>query len=326
MLLGLAVGDALGNTSEGHTRGSRLARFGEIRDYQPNGYAGGRRVGLPSDDTQLAFWALEQILDDDGIFVPDNVARRYTESQIFGIGSTVRGFLRNYRDLGHAWYESGPESAGNGALMRIPAAVVPHAGAATELLWSDAALNTLTTHNDSAAIASSLGFVRLLWDCLCAARPPAADYWLEAFLAAAEPVETEARYSMRGGHYAGFTGKLTSFVEMAIGDALRLGLSTGDACDRWYSGAYLPETVPSALYILIKHSNDPEEAIVRAVNDTKDNDTAAAIVGAVVGAIHGADGLPERWRANLLGRTADDDDGKVFEIIERIRGRWFANS
>jgi hypothetical protein len=46
----------------------------------------------------------------------------------------------------------------------------------------------------------------------------------------------------------------------------------------------------------------------------------------VVGAIHGADGLPERWRANLLGRTIDNDDGKVFAIIERIRARWFSNS
>jgi ADP-ribosylglycohydrolase len=55
MLLGLAIGDALGNTSEGMLPDERKTRCGEIRDYLPNRHADGRRVGLPSDDTQLAF-------------------------------------------------------------------------------------------------------------------------------------------------------------------------------------------------------------------------------------------------------------------------------
>jgi ADP-ribosyl-[dinitrogen reductase] hydrolase len=38
-----------------------------------------------------------------------------------------------------------------------------------------------------------------------------------------------------------------------------------------------------------------EEAIVRAVDDTTDNETVAAIVGAAVGAVHGRSALPERW-------------------------------
>jgi len=39
------------------------------------------------------------------------------------------------------------------------------------------------------------------------------------------------------------------------------------------------------------------------VNDTRDNDTVAAIVGAAVGALHGKSALPARWIRNLLGRT-----------------------
>jgi hypothetical protein len=62
MLLGLAIGDALGNTTEGMTPAERRQRFGEIRDYLPNANAGRARVGLPSDDTQLAFWTLEHVL------------------------------------------------------------------------------------------------------------------------------------------------------------------------------------------------------------------------------------------------------------------------
>ena len=42
------------------------------------------------------------------------------------------------------------------------------------------------------------------------------------------------------------------------------------------------------------HAGDFEEAVVRAVNDTRDNDTVAAIVGAVLGAFYGRSGIPSR--------------------------------
>jgi ADP-ribosylglycohydrolase len=92
-------------------------------------------------------------------------------------------------------------------------------------------------------------------------------------------------------------------------------------------GAFLLETVPSALYILARHSLEPEVAVLRAVNDTKDNDTKdndtiAAIVGAAVGALHGRLAFPSQWVHGLLGRTAECDDGRVFELIAQARERW----
>jgi ADP-ribosylglycohydrolase len=56
---------------------------------------------------------------------------------------------------------------------------------------------------------------------------------------------------------------------------------------------------------------------VRAVNDTWDNDTIAAIVGAAVGALHGAAALPRRWVQGLLGKTRGDDDQRVHEVLLR---------
>jgi len=53
------------------------------------------------------------------------------------------------------------------------------------------------------------------------------------------------------------------------------------------------------------------------VNDTRDNDTIAAIVGAAVSALHGEAALPECWRQGLLGRTREADDGRVFELLEQ---------
>ena len=45
----------------------------------------------------------------------------------------------------------------------------------------------------------------------------------------------------------------------------------------------------------------------------------AAIVGAAVGALHGSESLPDRWVEKLTGRTADSDDGRVFELIEQAK-------
>ena len=61
-----------------------------------------------------------------------------------------------------------------------------------------------------------------------------------------------------------------------------------------------------------RHGHNPEEAIVRAVNDTRDNDTVAAIVGAAIGTLHGRAKLPARWVEGLLGCTAEHDNGRVF--------------
>ena len=219
MLLGLAVGDALGNTSEGLLPGERRARYGEICDYLPDRYAEGRRVGLPSDNTQLAF-------------------------------------------------------------------------------------------------------VRLLGDLLGRDTPPAPEWWLDRYLETARELELDRPYAPRGGAYPDFRGPLWRYVEEVVPPAWAEGLSVRDAGRRWYSGAYLLETVPSVLYVLMRHGEDPEEAIVRAVNDTKDNDTVAAIVGAAAGALHGRSRLPGRWVENLLGRTRAHDDGEAFRLLDAACARW----
>ena len=52
MLLGVAIGDALGVTSESMLPSQRMVSYGEIREYIPNRYVH-EAIGFPSDDTQL---------------------------------------------------------------------------------------------------------------------------------------------------------------------------------------------------------------------------------------------------------------------------------
>ncbi len=80
--------------------------------------------------------------------------------------------------------------------------------------------------------------------------------------------------------------------------------------------------MPTVFYILMRRGHDPEEPIVWAVNDTKDDDTAAAIFEATVRALNGRSGLPNRWIENLQGRTPKSEDGRLFELFETVRGEW----
>jgi ADP-ribosylglycohydrolase len=322
MLLGLAIGDALGNTSESLTPQKRLSLHGEIRDYLPNPRAQDQTMGLPSDDTQMAFWTLEQMIADNG-FIPENVAARFCQKRIIGISDTVKEFIANYRLRQLPWWQCGAKSAGNGALMRIAPMLIPYLRNTNADIWTDTALCGMITHNDSASLSACLAFVNLLWQVLPKEGRISPSWWLETFLSISKDLERRHDYRSRSLIHLNYQGSLSQFVEENVNLAYQQELTVLEACNTWLSGSYLLETVPSVLYILMRHGNDPEEAIVRAVNDTWDNDTTAAIVGAVVGALHGKSQLPERWLKNLSGRTNTSDDEKIYQVIDQAREMWW---
>ena len=323
MFVGQAIGDALGNTSESLLPEHRRIRFGEIVGYLPNQLAGGQQVGLPSDDTQLCAWAVEQILAD-GVFSPVAWLDLARSRKIFGMGSTVRSALRRL-DQGLPWPEAAQGAsggAGNGALMRCPGIFAAHLDTDGKGLAADAALFAAATHNDFAAISSSVAFSIMLAELLVMREPPSPAWWVQRYIELAAPLEGDVCYRGRGAPAAvGYEGPLWKFVADQVPSLLASGASVLDAGDAFYSGAYLMETVPMVLFTLATHGHDPEAAIVRSVNDTKDNDTIAAIVGAAVGALHGESAIPQVWRGGLLGRTVADDDGALFKLLDRLEAR-----
>ncbi len=317
MMLGLAIGDALGNTSESLTPRERYAKHGEITNYLPNRHANRSALGLPSDDSQLAFWTLEQMIADRHMN-PEHIARRFSCQNIFGIGQSVRGFLRNYKG-GKPWYDAAVKSAGNGAIMRIAPVVFPYLNSPSADLWVDTALLAAITHNDSAAIAASVAFVYLVWQLLGMTSPPDPWWYKEEFTKVIRDLEIRHDYRPRTPHITDYCGGLADYCEKLIDQAWTNNWSVVKACDYWYSGTYLLETIPSTLYILMKYGQDPEQAIIRAVNDTRDNDTIAAIVGTAMGALYGKEALPDRWLTDLSGRTGENDDGQMCRLLEQAK-------
>ena len=57
-------------------------------------------------------------------------------------------------------------------------------------------------------------------------------------------------------------------------------------------------SVAAAFWVFLRHSFDPEAAILEAANTPGDSDSIAAIVGSLCGAHLGASAFPDGW---LLG-------------------------
>ena len=323
MLLGLAVGDSLGATTEGRKPAQRFSIHGEITDYLSG--SSYRANGGVTDDTQLSFWTLEQLIDDSGL-IPDNLAKKFCKNRIYGIGGTTKEFLRNYKNRHVPWYEAGPDSLGNGALMRISPIVLPYLKSPHQSMYADAALDTMITHNAFANNATCVAFVKILWELLGMKTAPQPSWWVDTYCSIAKQLEGSAKYHPRNAQHADFYGPLWEFTHKVCNEALDKRLSTLEACNWWGSGASLFETVPSALYILALHSSSAEEAIIRAVNDTVDNDTIASIVGAAVGALYGLGGIPERWVKRLRGVIRTGGGYQVFRATLHAKQIFWLNA
>jgi ADP-ribosyl-[dinitrogen reductase] hydrolase len=323
MLLGVAIGDSLGATSEGQSPMERRKNYGEIRNYVPGDRSNYKSVGVPTDDTQLTFWTLKQLVYNAGL-IPDNLAKRFCKHRITGIGSTVGSFLSNYKDRHKPWYSAGLDSLGNGALMRISPIVVPYLREPHRSMYADAALDAMITHNSFTNIASCVAFINILWSLLSMKSPPEPSWWVDTYCSVAKDLEGDTQYIPPASRYINYKCPLWQFTHEVVTDALRRNITILRACDEWGSGANLFETVPTVLYILAKYAQNAEEAIIRAVNDTRDNDSIAAIVGAAVGALHGLDGIPNRWIKGLTGRTRSNDDGEVFKLILMAKRKFWS--
>ncbi|WP_223428138.1 ADP-ribosylglycohydrolase family protein [Tateyamaria pelophila] len=317
ILLGLAIGDALGNTSESRIPRNRFQEFGKITGYLPNRHASGQRVGLPSDDTQMAFWLLELLLDV-GRLEPNILAEIFGTRTIYGVGQSVRKFRFNLSS-GLPWQAAGVASAGNGAIMRIAPmlALQPHMGGAD--LAREIATCAAITHNEPGAIASAVAWVQLLATLASDHRQFDPPDILESFLQLHVRLEGATCYRPRGGKMLGqFDGTLTEFLNLTVPEGLRKNMTALAFGDITYSGAFLMETLPVTLFLISRNLEDPDRAILDAVNHTRDNDTIASLVASAMGSLHGISAFRDEWKSNLLGRTGPDDDGRVQALIEQV--------
>ncbi len=339
MLMGVAVGDSLGfSTEHRFDPQSRYENFGTIVDHLKSEDV---RAGRISDDSQMTFWMLERLLAKRQLDFDDMVGRFVDrQSLIVGMGQNTSASLSRHRTrlrgggLSIAQCVGDPlvEGRGNGALMRFSPVVLPHLKSPSSNLWTDAVASAFITHGNTVALSSIVPMIYLLWETIRrrSGEVPSPMWWIDEYVRVggdleAGPLPCPLNTEPIPKWYMGFRGTLCDFVDTVVRRALRDGVPLRDACslDGFGSRADCTQTVPAVLYTLACHADSFSAAIIAAVNDTKDNDTIAAIVGAFVGAIHGKQAIRRRWidgitsySLKIHGREAMSDRSVMEEMSE----------
>lgn len=272
VLLGTAVGDALGLPAEGLSP-RRIAK--RWKGSWRHRFVFGR--GMLSDDTEHTLLVAQSLLEHpaDPQAFQRALARRLRWWLLClpaGVGlATARAILKLW--LGVPPRRSGVASAGNGPAMRSAVLGVFFA-ADQEQRARFVGVSTCLTHTDPRALTAALAVAEVAaWVCGDQAEPTP---FARLRLLSDDP---EWGAIIRGVEEA-------SAEKLSVADyAIRLGLRNGVT-------GYAFHSVPVALYAWWRHRGDYRATVVAALNCGGDTDTVGAIAGALAGADRGAAGIP----------------------------------
>lgn len=290
LMVGCAVGDALGFAREGLSKRQALRAFGKPKlrfELVP-------RLGIYSDDTQLMLMAAQAILNsrsESRFFRPSFQWRLswYLTSLPIGIGraTLLAGLKSWFYRLG---LKTGVNSAGNGAATRSIFLALAINGAGHRLSrWIDDSTRLTHTHPMAvdgcqvlAVLADSAATIR-------AENFDSAEILDKAIEASCEP---ELK-------------RLLEQLKPFLADRRSpTAVARHFGWERGISGYILPTTVMST-YCWLRNPTDFQRAVSSAVGLGGDSDSLAAIVGGLVGAHIGFSKLPENLVRRLAGSPQD---------------------
>jgi ADP-ribosylglycohydrolase len=279
-LLGLAVGDALGQPVEAFPAERIRREFGEVRDFM----AGDPRLPLPlgagqwTDDTQMMMDVTRSILRV-GRVDGEDIAREFVaDHESEGIRFSGFGVTYSLKRLrkGIPWDRSGLDdemSAGNGAAMRIaPVGLWDHVNLGR--LREDVRVASISTHRHPEAVAGALAVAYMV---ACGA---------------SERLDSE-KIIDQTRTYIGACAVADNLARAR--ELLEQGVETEQALRVLGTTGYVVHTVASATFCFLKTPGDFERSVIEAVMGGDDADTTAAVAGAISGAYNGEAAIPQRW-------------------------------
>ncbi|MBI4586855.1 MAG: ADP-ribosylglycohydrolase family protein [Planctomycetes bacterium] len=300
LLLGTAVGDALGLPAEGLSPE-------RIKKLWPEGWRHrlvfGR--GMVSDDTEHALLVAQALLAQsrDAERFQRVLAwklRWWIASLPAGVGfATARACLKLW--LGFPPQRSGVRSAGNGPAMRSAIIGAFFAGEPEKRREFVAASTNLTHTDPRAAVAALAVAEAAAWACRSVET-----HWkvsgphrigIRAIRPDVDALLGELRNLPGDEEWRSLVGRMGGSLAAGAGVsefARSLGL------DRGVTG-YSYHTVPVALYAWLRHIGDFRAALGSALDCGGDTDTVGSIIGALAGTSCGLDGIPREW----IHRIAD---------------------
>jgi ADP-ribosyl-[dinitrogen reductase] hydrolase len=275
VILGLAVGDALGGPLE-----FQPARSPD--NYVTDMIGGGWQQLAPgewTDDTQLALCILDSLLARK-VFDPDDIAHRFVkwmESGPKDIGIATQRVLSSIRE-GVPWEQASaeaqaadPANAPNGSLMRCAPLAMFFFRRPDYAASLSPVLSRIThAHPDceAACVVVNVAITHLLNGSSAA---DAVEAGYNACETVTEPFRERIQRIMQPTNSTSPTGWVLDTLEVALWSFL--------------------------------HTTSYEAAVVEAVNRGADADTVGAIVGAMAGAHYGRSGIPARWLDTLIDCT-----------------------
>lgn len=284
ILLGTAIGDALGSPYEGKLH-SFFSPDLSLRHFAASP---GRPAGQYSDDTQMTLAIAESLAAMKGVDGAD-IARRFVRlwasGEIIGGGASCTDAVMRMIREGTPWHEAGTElgRAGNGTAMRVsPIGWWDYD--AVDRIQEDASVSSIITHKDPRATAGAVGIARavaflIVTDCV------KAQELLDTVADAAGPIHEES------GAYVRRLKQWMALPPMsAVGLIARAGWEP--PTDPGGITAFVIPTVLMALYAFLSHRHDFLGAVECAIRAGGDVDTTAAITGALHGAHNGFQLLP----------------------------------
>ncbi|MFC3799358.1 ADP-ribosylglycohydrolase family protein [Cohnella sp. GCM10012308] len=263
-LYGVAVGDALGGTTEFMSPREIAERHGYLTEIIGGG-VWRLEPGEVTDDTMMTLCVADGILaaPDDPIEAIGERFLQWYASEPKDIGNIIRTVLATYEG---SWYQAAlladlnlGQSAGNGSLMRcLPAALCyPD--------WAEAArvsrMQSKMTHYDERCNEACEIYNRIAF----------------AMIEGEVPLRDAIADAVAG----------TAYEEM---------LTSEPNCE---SSGFVVHTFRWVLHLLLT-SDSFEEVVQRAANQGGDSDTIGAIVGGLAGVHWGFDGIPERYSSQIL--------------------------
>jgi ADP-ribosyl-[dinitrogen reductase] hydrolase len=255
-LLGVAVGDALGATTEFMTPAEIRERYGVLREIVGGGWLK-LSPGQVTDDTEMTLCVARGIVRSkrwDLRSIADRFAR-WLSGGPADVGATCRRGIEEYMDKGRLKALPDERGAGNGAAMRV-APVALYTLGDEEFLSRLAVEQAHITHHHPLSDAACVSVGTMIQRGLLGMPLPVLRAAAEG-LAARHP---EFRFE-------GYDGESSAYVV----DTLR--------------------TVFDAFF-----STDTfEDCVVKTVNRGGDADTTGSIAGAIAGARYGFDAIPRGW-------------------------------
>ena len=258
MLVGLAVGDALGAPLE----------FTEARE--PDNYltemvGGGTHataIGEWTDDTSMAL-AIAESYQSTSEFQADRIQRSFNawlrdgaftwRGKCFDIGHTTLSALNTAEKHGYHNPYAGSMNKygkGNGALMRMAPVIIANHNNRDKCI-TEAIQQTLLTHGSNTCVDYSVALASDLFAC----------------------------------------GEIDKYEDLDLPN-LRLPKNTDR--HKVMSGGYVKETYECAWWA-IENTTNFEDAVILAVNRGHDADTVGAVTGQLAGVKYGYDSIPKRW-------------------------------